>query len=63
MELSINLFKELPDGSAIVELTLDNKAKEYLIGEGFLAILKRSIASSESYVQPEINEEIKNVEL
>jgi hypothetical protein len=63
MELSINLFKELPDGSAIVELTLDNKAKEYLIGEGFLAILKRSIASSESYVKPEINEEIKNVEL
>jgi len=63
MELSINLFKELPDGSAIVELTLDNKAKEYLIGEGFLTILKRSIASSESYVQPEINEEIKNVEL
>lgn len=63
MELSINLFKELPDGSAIFELTLDNKAKEYLIGEGFLAILKRSIASSESYVQPEINEEIKNVEL
>ena len=47
------MIKELPDGSAIVTIDLDEDAKEFLIGEGFLTVVKRSLASSESYVPKE----------
>lgn len=46
------MIKELPDGSAIVTIDLDEDAKEFLIGEGFLTIVKRALESSESYISP-----------
>lgn len=46
------MIKELPDGSAIVTIDLDEDAKEFLIGEGFLTVVKRSLTSSESYISP-----------
>lgn len=51
--LSLEYFKELPDGSAIVTIEIDAETKEFFIGEGFLAVLKRSIENSESAVPPE----------
>jgi len=59
MEMQIQLIKELEDGSAICSLELDNDAKEFLIGEGFLAIVKRALITSESYVKPEHKDEKK----
>jgi hypothetical protein len=53
MEIKCKMIKELPDGSAIITVDLDEDAKEFLIGEGFLTIVKRSLASSESYVPKE----------
>jgi hypothetical protein len=52
MEIKCKMIKELPD-SAIITIDLDEDAKEFLIGEGFLTIVKRSLASSESYVPKE----------
>lgn len=52
MEIKCKMIKELPDGSAIVTIDLDEDAKEFLVGEGFLAIVKRSLASSKSYISP-----------
>jgi hypothetical protein len=52
MEIKCKMIKELPDGSAIVTIDLDEDAKEFLIGEGFLTVVKRSLASSESYISP-----------
>ena len=46
-------FKELPDGSAIVTVEMDAETKEFFIGEGLVAVLKRSIENSESVVPPE----------
>ena len=46
------MIKELPDGSAIVTIDLDEDAKEFLIGEGFLVVIKRALESSESYIRP-----------
>ena len=46
------MIKELPDGSAIVTIDLDEDAKEFLIGEGFLVVIKRALESSESYISP-----------
>lgn len=46
------MIKELPDGSAIITVDLDEDAKEFLIGEGFLTVVKRSLTSSESYISP-----------
>jgi hypothetical protein len=51
--LSLEYFKELPDGSAIVTIEMDAETKEFFIGEGFLAVLKRAVANSESLVPPE----------
>jgi hypothetical protein len=53
MEIKCKMIKELPDGSAIITIDLDEDAKEFLISEGFLAVVKRSLASSESYVPKE----------
>ena len=52
MEIKCKMIKELPDGSAIITIDLDEDAKEFLIGEGFLTIIQRSLASSESYISP-----------
>jgi len=52
MEIKCKMIKELPDGSAIITVDLDEDAKEFLIGEGFLTVVKRSLTSSESYISP-----------
>mgnify|MGYP003651194190 CR=1 FL=1 len=52
MEIKCKMIKELPYGSAIITVDLDEDAKEFLIGEGFLTVVKRSLASSESYISP-----------
>jgi hypothetical protein len=54
MEIKIQKLIEQDDGSAIVLLDMDNDAKEFFIGEGFLAVLKRSLYTSESYISPEL---------
>jgi hypothetical protein len=53
VNIRIQKLIEQADGSAIVLLDMDNDAKEFFIGEGFLAVLKRSIDTSESYISPE----------
>jgi hypothetical protein len=63
MNIIVKKMKELPDGSAICTLDISSETKEYLIGEGFLAVLKRSLDTSESAVKPEMLEETKDVEL
>jgi hypothetical protein len=63
MNITVEKMKELPDGSAICTLDLDKEAVQYLIGEGFLAVIKRALATSESVVKPEMLEENKDVEL
>lgn len=51
MEIKCKLIKELEDGSAIITIEMDEEAKEFFIGEGFLTVLKRSLESSQSYVK------------
>lgn len=63
MDFSVKMIRELEDGGAICILDMDADAKEYLIGEGFLTIMRRALDSSESYVKPELKEENKDVEL
>lgn len=53
MQIKVEKMKELDDGSAIVWLEMTPEAKEFFIGEGFLAVLKRSLKTSESYVKEE----------
>jgi hypothetical protein len=62
MNIEVKMIKELEDGGAICTLDMDEDAKEYLIGEGFLAIIKRALQTSESYIKPELKEN-KDVEL
>lgn len=54
MKIECKLLKELPDGSAIVTLEMDEQAKDWLIGEGFIAVLKEAIALSKTNVTPEM---------
>ena len=64
MDIQVKMIKELTDGSAICTLDMDEEAKEFLIGEGFLTILKRSLETSESFIKPSMLEEVdKHVEL
>lgn len=63
MDIQVKMIKELEDGGAICTLDMDNEAKEYLLGEGLLTILKRALETSVSYVKPELLEETKDVEL
>jgi hypothetical protein len=53
MEIKCKMIKELPDGSAIMTVDLDEDARDFLIGEGFLVVVKRALESSESYVSPD----------
>lgn len=59
MEIKCKMIKELPDGSAIVTIDLDEDAKEFLIGEGFLVVIKRALESSESYISPADQKKLK----
>jgi hypothetical protein len=61
MDIQVKMIKELEDGGAVCTLDMDEEAKEYLIGEGFLAVIRRALNSSESYVKPEMK--VQNVEL
>ncbi len=54
MNIKCKLIKELPDGSAIVSIELDEEAKDWLIGEGFITVLKESIKNSKTRVTPEM---------
>jgi hypothetical protein len=54
MDITVEMLKELPDGSALCTLELDKDAVQFLIGEGFLTIMRRALDSSESYVKPEL---------
>lgn len=54
MKVKCKLIKELPDGSAIVSMEMDEEAKDWLIGEGFIAVLKEAIAHSKTRVTPEM---------
>ena len=54
MKIECKLLKELPDGSAIVTLEMDEQAKDWLIGEGFIAVLKEAIALSKTNVTPQM---------
>ena len=52
MEIKCKLIKELPNGSAIVSIELDEEAKDWLIGEGFMVVLKESLKNSKTYISP-----------
>jgi hypothetical protein len=54
MKIKSKLIKELPDGSAIVSLDMDEEAKDWLLGEGFIFVLKEAIALSKTRVKPEM---------
>jgi F0F1-type ATP synthase epsilon subunit len=56
MIIKVKEMKEMEDGSAIVWMEMDNDAKEFFIGEGFLAVLKRSVDTSESFVTEEMKD-------
>ena len=57
MDITVKVIKELDNGGAICTLDMDEEAKNYLIGEGFLTVLKRALETSESVVPAE--EELK----
>lgn len=54
MDLKVKLLKELPDGSAIVSLDMDEEAKDFFLGEGFVSVLKQSLEYSKTHVKPEM---------
>lgn len=60
MDITIKAIKELDNGGAICTLDMDEEAKNYLIGEGFLAVVRRALENSESAVKPEMLEEVKD---
>jgi hypothetical protein len=60
MNITVKAIKELDNGGAICTLDMDEEAKNYLIGEGFLAVVKRALENSESAVKPEMLEEVKD---
>jgi len=60
MDITVKVIKELEDGGAICTLDMDKDAVQYLIGEGFLTVLRRALDSSESYIKPELSEEKKD---
>ena len=50
MDIKCKLIKELPDGGAIVSIDMDQEAKDWLISEGFIAVLKESLKNSKTYI-------------
>jgi hypothetical protein len=59
MEIKCKLIKELDDGSAIISMEMDEEAKDWLLGEGFTAVLKEALKMSKTYVSPEMLEKAK----
>ena len=57
MDITVKVIKELDDGGAICTLDMDKEAVQYLIGEGFLTVLRRALDSSESHIKSEVLEE------
>ena len=53
MDITVKVVKELENGGAICTIDMDEQTKEYLIGEGFLAILRRALETSESKLPEE----------
>lgn len=54
MDIKCKLIKELDNGSAIVSVEMDEEAKDWLIGEGFITVLKEAIKNSKTLVTPEM---------
>ena len=52
MDIKCKLIKELPDGGAIVSIDMDQEAKDWLISEGFITVLKESLKNSKTYISP-----------
>jgi len=50
MDIKCKLIKELPDGGAIVSIDMDQEAKDFLISEGFIKVLKESLKNSKTYI-------------
>jgi hypothetical protein len=50
MNIKCKLLKELDNGGAIVSMELDEDAKDWLIGEGFITVLKESLKNSKTYI-------------
>ena len=50
MDIKCKLIKELDNGSAIVSIEMDEEAKDWLIGEGFINVLKESLKNSKTYI-------------
>jgi hypothetical protein len=48
MNIIVNCLRENEDGSADVELQLDEEAKNLLIAEGFIKIIQEWIESNKS---------------
>lgn len=53
MDIKCKLIKELDNGSAIVSIEMDEEAKDWLIGEGFITVLKESLKNSKTYISAE----------
>lgn len=54
MDIKCKLIKELDNGSAIVSIEMDEEAKDWLIGEGFITVLKEALKNSKTRVTPEM---------
>jgi hypothetical protein len=50
MNIKCKLLKELDNGGAIVSMELDEDAKDWLIGEGFIKVLQESLKNSKTYI-------------
>lgn len=58
MDIKCKLIKELDNGSAIVSIEMDEEAKDWLIGEGFITVLKESLKNSKTYIS---NDDVKRI--
>lgn len=58
MDIKCKLIKELDNGSAIVSIEMDEEAKDWLIGEGFITVLKESLKNSKTYIS---SDDIKRI--
>jgi hypothetical protein len=59
MNITVKKMTKLPDGGAICTVDMPKEVAQFLIGEGFLAVLKRSLDTSESYVsEQKLNESL-----
>ena len=61
MNIKMEIVKENEDGSAIALLELDKDAISFLCSEGMLTVIKRGLANSESYVDPDKYGDVKSL--